>query len=479
MPLTETADHQGVVTEWTVTDPTNPLSSIGVIDPSTPVRELMRIDQPQFNHNGGQLAFGPDNMLYLGLGDGGSSDDGPLNGHGEKGNGRDATNPLGTILRIDPLGTDSANGQYGIPTDNPFVAADDERLDEIFAYGFRNPYRFSFDRETGDLVAADVGQNEVEEIDVVVSGGNYGWNYKEGSFFFDPNGNARGFIAEDPGGLPTDLIDPIAEYDRSEGHSVTGGFVYRGAEIPALTGAYVFGDWSSEFFVPLGRLFHLDAENNIHELQLTNRDKYGMLLTGFGEDARGELYALGNLTGIPSGDKTGTVMKFVAPSLFSEKLMGDFSGDRSAPEQFTLGAGDNEITATSVQDDVEYYSVAVPEGMVLDSIVLESFESMTNTLSFIAIQSGTTFTEPPTPADVERANLLGYLVFGSSAGHVGTDILDDIGAAEDAIGFSGPLPSGTYTIWSQETGTDAATYSLNFMVRSASSTLYLPTMFNE
>ena len=482
VPLSETANHQSVVAEWTVTDPTNPAS---VADPSTK-RVLMRIDEPQFNHNGGQLAFGPDNMLYIAVGDGGGADDadgqqfidGPISGHGTTGNGRDATNPLGTILRIDPTGTDSANGQYGIPTDNPFVAEDDERLNEIYAYGFRNVFRFSFDSQTGDLYAADVGQNDIEELDIVVSGGNYGWNYKEGSFFFDTNGNDDGFVTADPGGLPTDLLDPIAEYDHDEGLSIIGGFVYSGTQIANLNGTYVFGDWSLDFSSPPGRLFHLDDENNIHEFQLTNRATLGMFLNGFGQDTNGEIYVLGNRTGVPfpdeDGNRTGVVLKLVAPSPFAEKLTGDFSNDRAAPEAFTLEAGDNIVTATSVQGDPEYYALTIPEGMELDSIVLESYES-TVQRSFIAIQSGLAFTEAPT--ETVRSNLLGYLVYGPEAGHIGSNILDDMGIADEAIGFTGPLSSGTYTIWSQETSAESATYSFNFVVKSANR-IYIPSLIN-
>ena len=136
------------------------------------------------------------------FGDGGGADDadgqpfigGNMIGHGETGNGQDVMNPLGTILRIDPTGSNSANSQYGIPSDNPFVGGD-PKLDEIYAYGLRNVFRFSFDKQTGDLYAADVGQNDIEEVNLVTKGGNYGWNVKEGSKFFYPNGNNPGFVS--------------------------------------------------------------------------------------------------------------------------------------------------------------------------------------------------------------------------------------------------------------------------------------------
>jgi glucose/arabinose dehydrogenase len=186
MPPGTTPNHQAVIREWQVPDPTNPAS---VVDPTTS-RELLRIDEPQFNHNAGAINFGHDGTLYIALGDGGGRDDEAV-GHGT-GNAQDPSNPLGSILRIDPMGSNSANGQYGIPADNPFVGKPGY-VEEIYAHGFRNPFRFSFDMERGDLYVGDVGQDDIEEVDVVVAGGNYGWNIKEGSFCFDPNGSGPGF----------------------------------------------------------------------------------------------------------------------------------------------------------------------------------------------------------------------------------------------------------------------------------------------
>jgi len=325
MPDNVEANHHAVIAQWQVDNPTD-LDS--VVNP-TSKKVLLRIDQPQFNHNGGHLAFGPDGLLYISLGDGGGADDvdgqpfidQPMVGHGT-GNGQDATNPLGTILRIDPVGTNSNNGQYGIPADNPFIGNDDTRLDEIFAYGFRNVFRFSFDRQTGDLYAGDVGQNDIEEIDIVTAGNNYGWNLKEGSFFFNPNGNDDGFVTDvDPGGLPTNLIDPIAEYDHDEGLSVIGGFVYRGTAMPSLNSTYIFGDWSQNFSLPQGRLFYLRSDNSIAEFQLTDMTALELFLHGFGEDANGELYVLGNTTGNPFPDdsqtNTGVVWRIDMPTTYS------------------------------------------------------------------------------------------------------------------------------------------------------------------
>lgn len=351
MPVGEIANHQSVVLEWQMPEPCN-LNS--VVDPDS-IRELLRIDEPQFNHDAGALNFGMDGMLYISLGDGGAADDQGV-GHVEGGNGQDPGNILGTIIRIDPTGTNSANGQYGIPEDNPFVGREGF-LDEIFAYGFRNPFRFSFDSVTGDMLIADVGQNDIEEIDVGVAGGNYGWRLKEGSFCFDPNGDERGFVFEcQLDDVSADLIDPIAEYDHDEGIAVIGGFVYRGAQLPSLLGRYVFGD----FFHPAsgsGRLFYLDRlkkalrlpqkirpdkdvtasvggfirkilekDNRIFEFQLAGQENLGLRVLGFGQDAFGELYVLANATGTPFGD-TGVVQRIAretgqVPALFTAHLSG-------------------------------------------------------------------------------------------------------------------------------------------------------------
>jgi glucose/arabinose dehydrogenase len=293
-------NHQSVVAEWQV-DPAN-ADRIN----ANSRREIMRIDQPQSNHNGGMLAFGPDANLYISLGDGGAAND-VGNGHGTIGNGQDASNVLGSILRIDPTGNNSANGKYGIPSDNPFVN-DTARVDEIFAYGLRNTWRFSFDTQNGQLVAADVGQNTVEEVNIITAGGNYGWNLKEGQFKFNP---ATGLISNDLSGLPANLIDPVLQYDHTEGFSVTGGFVYRGSDLPSLQGKYIFGDWGS-FGFPSGRLFAGDLSNgSIEELNVDNMD-LSLWILGFGQDAEGELYVLGSSQRGPGG-LTGQVFKFTAP----------------------------------------------------------------------------------------------------------------------------------------------------------------------
>lgn len=285
---TGNADHQTVISEWQTSDPSSP-NSFSV---SSSRRVLMRIDQPDSNHNAGMLNFGPDGFLYIATGDGGGSND-EGEGHGLQGNGRDNTNPLGAILRINPRGSNSDNGEYGVPVDNPFVG--EEGVDEIYAYGFRNPYRFSFDRQCFDdgqmcdtLMLGDVGQAEVEEIDNVVAGGNYGWNWKEGSFFFYRQvasiyNNARYISTDPPPSVPEDLIDPVAEYNSGsvDGRSAVGGYIYRGSAIPQLRGFYVFAD----FF---NRLYYLDQSNQVRRFIASDIGNIG----GFGEDQDRELYVV-------------------------------------------------------------------------------------------------------------------------------------------------------------------------------------------
>lgn len=337
VPFGAAADHYNVVTEWRVPNPQD-LSS--VLDDTTR-RVVLRIGHPQFNHDGGALNFGQDGMLYISIGDGGGADDQGI-GHSTTGNGQDVSNVLGKILRINPRGVSAPNGQYSVPQDNPLVSTEaqstggpsgcaDGACDEIYAWGFRNPYRFSFDSATGNMYVADVGQNDLEEVHVVVAGGNYGWRVKEGSFCFDPNGVDPGFVTDDDPcpNEPPGLIDPVAEYDHDEGIAIVGGFVYRGSDVPALSGRYIFGDYSRGFTATAGRLFALDTPDivsddgtidtsAISELSVYGRNNLGMRMLGFGEDSRGEVYVLGSTTGVPSGE-TGVVMRIVSSASVEQR----------------------------------------------------------------------------------------------------------------------------------------------------------------
>jgi glucose/arabinose dehydrogenase len=241
-------------------------------------REVLAVEQPQANHNGGQLAFGPDGLLYIGLGDGGAAAD-QGEGHAPGGNGQSLDTLLGKILRIDPRGTEG--DAYTVPADNPFAAGGGRP--EIWAYGLRNPWRFSFDRETDDLWIGDVGQNAWEEIDLMPAGqgagANYGWARFEGSQPFD-------------GDPPPDAVMPIFEYPNpDQGCSVTGGFVYRGEAIPDLRGAYVFADYCA------GALRALQQQNGelVAERFL---DVSAANIAAFGEDHDGELYVLSQGDGL-------------------------------------------------------------------------------------------------------------------------------------------------------------------------------------
>ena len=239
----------------------------GRADPSTR-RDVLFVPQPFANHNGGNLVFGPDGDLYIGLGDGGSGGD-PL------GNGQSLSTLLGKILRIRPI--PSGPRPYAIPPTNPFVHRAGARP-EIWAYGLRNPWRFSFDRTTGDLWIGDVGQSSWEEVDLQpaasTGGENYGWNRMEGMHPY--NGASP----------PADAVSPVFEYSHDDGGCVvTGGYVYRGAAIPALTGAYVFGDFCT------GRIEAL----RVRDGHVVDRWSLGPTLpnlSSFGQDAAGELYAM-------------------------------------------------------------------------------------------------------------------------------------------------------------------------------------------
>ena len=241
------------------------------IDPDTELI-ILEVEQPYSNHNGGQIAFGPDGYLYIGLGDGGSAGD-PL------GNGQDTSTLLGSILRIDV--SDAAPGRpYAIPPDNPF--ANGGGRPEIWAYGLRNPWRFSFDRETGELWAGDVGQNAWEEIDIIERGGNYGWNILEGNHCFRPRDDCNR-----DGAIP-----PVWEYSLDGAPcSVIGGYVYRGEAIPWLVGAYVYGDFCS------GRVFGLHYEDG-QVLEHGELADTGLRIMSFAEDKAGELYLLSQREGI-------------------------------------------------------------------------------------------------------------------------------------------------------------------------------------
>jgi len=336
-----TNNYKNVLNEWKISS-----TNANVVDPSSR-REVISFGKNAQNHNGGTCTFGPDGYLYLALGDGGNANDvGP--GHiSPGGNAQNLTVPLGKMLRFNPLNPAlnptspdpvSPNGQYRIPASNPFQGPGE--VPEIYAYGLRNPYRFAFDSVTGDLIEADVGQNNIEEINRITKGGNYGWAIKEGDFLFNqtngPSGPA-GTIGAPPGhfspGMPTGLIDPITgpmgilEYDHNNGISITGGFVYRGSAMPELYGKYIFGDLA---LIPApvrinGRIFYADLQAG--QMNVFKLPQFGseilpndQTVHGFGQDANGELYAMA--TDTPPNGNGGVVYKLTSVRL-TTRVAGD------------------------------------------------------------------------------------------------------------------------------------------------------------
>ena len=372
VPTTATNNYKNVVNEWKISS-----TNANVVDPASR-REVISFGKNAGNHNGGTITFGPDGYAYLALGDGGNANDVGASHIEPGGNAQNLSTPLGKMLRFDPLNPAltptspdpvSTNGQYRIPTTNPFQGAG--QVPEIYAYGLRNPYRFSFDRASGDLIQADVGQNNIEEIDRIVLGGNYGWAIKEGDFLFNrtngPSGNA-GTIGAPPGnrspGSPAGLIDPITgtlgtlEYDHNDGISITGGFVYRGTAIPELYGKYVFGDLALKT-APVradGRLFYADLQTGLIKAFplfqfggsaiLPN----GLTVHGFGQDAAGELYAL--VTSTPANGTGGIVYKLVALRLAFQRtgnlldISWPVAGGRleTQTNSLSVGLGTNWVT---------------------------------------------------------------------------------------------------------------------------------------
>jgi glucose/arabinose dehydrogenase len=287
-------------------------------------RILLQIDQPQVNHNGGALLFGHDGYLYVTVGDGGDADDTGI-GHPPVGNGQDLTTLLGSILRLD-VDTDGDEA-YRIPDDNPHVDTElpddhpfigDRVPPEIWAYGFRHPWRLTQDRE-GEygMFVSDAGENLWEEVNHVEGPGNYGWNIKEGTHWFDPD-NSDQVIVEGPttGHLGEELIDPVIEYRNNRGRArgvgvvVIGGYLYRGEAIPELQGQFVFGDWSRFFDAPRGVLMVAvpNGDGEVWAFSEVLEIETGAIM-GFGEGADGELYVLVNDSHGPTG--SGQVLRIV------------------------------------------------------------------------------------------------------------------------------------------------------------------------
>ncbi len=328
MPLRQGApsnfDHTNRLSEFRISG--NPNS----VDRNSE-KVLFEVDVPYINHNGGQIRFGPDGYLYVPTGDGGGADDTGKGHTPNIGNGQDLKKPLGKILRIDVDNT-SGGKPYGIPRDNPFIG-NSSALPEIYAYGLRNPAFTSFDE--GRLFVADAGQDLFEEVDIILNGGNYGWNIREGTHCFDPNNPGQppdkcrtsGYNGEP-------LIGPIAELGHDIGTVVIGGFVYRGKALPGLQGSYIFGDWSTGeeqnngtllvAVPPSGWSYNKLPQSakglkpddmpmwNVNAIKIaTNTNgRINANIRGFGEDAGHGLYIMTSQVSGPSG-KTGAVYKIV------------------------------------------------------------------------------------------------------------------------------------------------------------------------
>ncbi len=321
-------NHQSVLARFTA-------SSATTLDLNTEL-EILRINQPFNNHNGGNILFGPDGFLYIGMGDGGDAGD-PNN------NAQNNATLLGKMLRINVDATASGNN-YSIPADNPFVGV--AGLDEIYATGLRNPWRWSFDSLTGDLIAADVGQVTKEEIDIVVKGGNYGWRCYEGNSAF----NTSGCLPQ------SSYIAPIFEYARSVGFSITGGYVYRGTAIPALYGTYIYSDFGSG---PIWGITDPAGANPVNA-SLINASFF---ISAFAEDNNGELYVLnfsnGQILRIDPASGSGT-------GSFPAQLTQSGCIDTNNPLQMASGLIPYEINAAFWSDGaVKDRWMALPDGSAI------------------------------------------------------------------------------------------------------------------
>lgn len=306
-------------------------SVVGTGDTADPTSEsiILTVDQPFANHNGGQIAFGSDGMLYIGMGDGGGGGD-PL------GSGQDLLSLLGKLLRID---VESGVQPYAIPANNPFVTASNARA-EIWASGLRNPWRFSFDRENGDLYIADVGQNQYEEVNFQgagsLGGENYGWNILEGNHCYQqPSCNNQG------------LVNPVLEYDHSSGdHSITGGVVYRGGIFPRMRSVYLFGDFVS------GRVGGMRRSNtNFESALLADSD---FLISSFGEDESGEIYV---------ADINGTVYRIEDNVRYSELTISGLLANYQPGDTIQATVTETSPQRTVTQD--LWVAISTPDGQLL------------------------------------------------------------------------------------------------------------------
>jgi len=390
-----TPNNTTVIAEFQVSS-TDPNSA----DPLSE-RKLLLYPQPQSNHNGGNVVFDSNGLLYIGSGDGGQSNDNGTghnggNANNALGNGQDKTVYLGKILRIDPLGTNGPGGQYGIPPGNPFVGAGGGVKEEIYAFGIRNPWGLSFDNRpggTGRLFCADVGQDRVEEVDIITNGGNYGWRYLEG--------NERPSFSSTmahPGGT---LTAPIVEYAHPNattstlpklGLSITGGSVYRGPAIPVLQGKYVFGDYGSTGGAPSGILMGLEetapGSGNFTfttAIPLVGGNPFSMRVISMGEDEAGEIYVgtkiSAGVTAAENGLPNGGLYKLVPAPTNPAPITLTATKDNSMFSEGALSNGTGDLFAgTTASSDLRRALLAfdlgtVPANTRIGSAILQLYLS--------------------------------------------------------------------------------------------------------
>ncbi len=334
--------RQGAPQDWNATNHISEFTvsrnNANTVD-ATSEKVLMEIDKPQMNHNGGMLQFGPDGYLYISTGDGGRADDTGTGHTPGIGNAQDMTKMLGKILRID-VDKSGNDKPYGIPGDNPFIG-NSSIPPEIYALGLRNPAFMSFDNQSGLLFAGNAGQELFESAYVIVSGGNYGWNIREGTHCFDPNNpknppdscRTTGYNGEP-------LIGPIIELGHDVGGVIVGGYVYRGNAIPQFQGYYIFGDWNADksanetLFVaapPSNWNWNMTSAKSLKPSDMKMWDtmvlrvpananqSIGELVRGFGEDADGELYIMTSAESGPTGS-SGKVYKIVPANATAKQI---------------------------------------------------------------------------------------------------------------------------------------------------------------
>lgn len=367
--------------------------------------EVLNVDDPAGNHNGGHLAFGPDDLLYIGIGDGGNAND----NFGTIGNGQNLRTLLGKMLRIDVSGASAAT-PYTIPADNPFVGnprctggTGTANCPEIFAYGFRNPWRWSFDRGSGELWLNDVGQGALEEVDLVTRGGNYGWRCFEGTNPFNAN------CGSNPNPIP-----PVAQYGRSAGFSTTGGFVYRGSAIPSLQGRYVFADFGS------GNLWHI-ARDTVPTATLTVASALptGLNVASFGEDASGELYLV---------HLGGTLHRLVSAGAGGRQIPGQLSQtgcvNPANPAQPASGLIPYEPNAPFFSDGaVKARWMALPDGQRIAVGADDDFDFPNGSVLVKNFRLGNTLVETRLFMRHNDGNWAGYTYEWNAAGTEATRVV--------------------------------------------------------